>query len=112
MVNLDTIKNTIKTSARSIMSSKLKSALAALIVIIIICLCIYAAYKQTDMFSSFNSSDDSVDTGDRPVSSLAAKINSIEMKHAQWLSKYAAEKNASINRSQPGPMFAEDDGSY
>lgn len=113
MLNLANIKNTIKTRAESIKSSKLKSSLVVLIVIIVICLCVYAAYQQTGGFSNFSSKSGSdAETGDRPVSSLAARINSIEMKQAQWLSKYAAEKNASINKSQPGPMFADNDGSY
>ena len=103
MLNTASLKAPFIKAAETIKLHKRRFIIAAIVFIVIALIIYFFVYPQ---LSGFTSSDNS-STGDRPISSLAAKINTIEMKQSRWLSKYAAEKNASANASGPAPMFAD-----
>ena len=107
MVNTAAIKAPFLKAAETIKPHKRKVMMVIAIIIVIV-IFYFFLYPQ---FSCFTSSSNSRPE-DRPISSLAAKINNIEMKQSQWLSKYAAEKNASANASGPAPMFADSADDY
>lgn len=101
------IKAVLKNGAETIKPHKRKVMIGIAIIVFII-IFYFFLYPQFSGFVSSNSSQPE----DRPISTLAAKINNIEVQQSKWLSRYAAEKNAAANASGPAPMFADSADDY